>query len=78
MRRDQFRPPKGAFTRSVPVRFSHCDPAGIVIRRRKDFYGGRRVNPRILGNSVSKDRSSLGAQDCWPVLSRRHFARNKH
>ncbi len=23
-------PPKGAFTRSVPVRFSHCDPAGIV------------------------------------------------
>ena len=30
MRRDQFRPPKGVFTRSVPVRFSHCDPAGIV------------------------------------------------
>jgi 4-hydroxybenzoyl-CoA thioesterase len=30
MRRDQFQPPKGAFTRSVPVRFSHCDPAGIV------------------------------------------------
>ncbi len=23
-------PPRGAFTRSVPVRFSHCDPAGIV------------------------------------------------
>ena len=25
-----FAPPTGAFTRSVPVRFSHCDPAGIV------------------------------------------------
>ena len=23
-------PPGGAFTRSVPIRFSHCDPAGIV------------------------------------------------
>ncbi len=27
---DRFVPPAGAFTRSVPVRFSHCDPAGIV------------------------------------------------
>jgi hypothetical protein len=26
----QFVPPSGAFTRSFPVRFSHCDPAGIV------------------------------------------------
>jgi 4-hydroxybenzoyl-CoA thioesterase len=26
----RFVPPNGAFTRSVPVRFSHCDPAGIV------------------------------------------------
>ena len=23
-------PPSGAFTRSVAIRFSHCDPAGIV------------------------------------------------
>ncbi len=23
-------PPGGAFTRRVPIRFSHCDPAGIV------------------------------------------------
>jgi 4-hydroxybenzoyl-CoA thioesterase len=30
MLQDQFVPPSGAFTRSVPVRFSHCDPAGIV------------------------------------------------
>jgi 4-hydroxybenzoyl-CoA thioesterase len=30
MRHDRFLPPSGAFTRSVPVRFSHCDPAGIV------------------------------------------------
>ncbi len=30
MLQDQFVPPRGAFTRSVPVRFSHCDPAGIV------------------------------------------------
>ena len=30
MDHDQFLPPNGAFTRSVPVRFSHCDPAGIV------------------------------------------------
>jgi 4-hydroxybenzoyl-CoA thioesterase len=30
MRQDKFVPPPGAFTRSVPVRFSHCDPAGIV------------------------------------------------
>jgi 4-hydroxybenzoyl-CoA thioesterase len=30
MPQDRFAPPRGAFTRSVPVRFSHCDPAGIV------------------------------------------------
>jgi 4-hydroxybenzoyl-CoA thioesterase len=30
MPQDQFVPPNGAFTRSVPIRFSHCDPAGIV------------------------------------------------
>jgi len=30
MIQDRFLPPNGAFTRSVPVRFSHCDPAGIV------------------------------------------------
>ena len=30
MHEDRFSPPAGAFTRSVPVRFSHCDPAGIV------------------------------------------------
>ncbi len=30
MRQERFVPPAGAFTRSVPVRFSHCDPAGIV------------------------------------------------
>ena len=30
MLQDRFAPPEGAFTRSVTVRFSHCDPAGIV------------------------------------------------
>ncbi len=30
MLQESFVPPSGAFTRSVPVRFSHCDPAGIV------------------------------------------------
>jgi len=30
MRQDRFVPPSGAFTRNVPIRFSHCDPAGIV------------------------------------------------
>jgi 4-hydroxybenzoyl-CoA thioesterase len=25
-----FVPPRAAFTRTVPIRFSHCDPAGIV------------------------------------------------
>src|SRR3974377_760078 len=30
MLQDKFEPPKDAFTRSVTVRFSHCDPAGIV------------------------------------------------
>lgn len=30
MLQDRFVPPAGAFTRSVTVRFSHCDPAGIV------------------------------------------------
>ena len=30
MHEDRFTPPAGAFTRSVPVRFSHCDAAGIV------------------------------------------------
>lgn len=27
---ESFVPPPGAFTRSVVIRFSHCDPAGIV------------------------------------------------
>ncbi len=30
MLQDRFVAPNGAFTRRVPVRFSHCDPAGIV------------------------------------------------
>jgi 4-hydroxybenzoyl-CoA thioesterase len=30
MQQDPFAPPAAAFTRSVPIRFSHCDPAGIV------------------------------------------------
>src|SRR5262249_45462263 len=30
MHQDAFAPPPGAFTRSVPIRFSHCDAAGIV------------------------------------------------
>lgn len=30
MKESRFVPPKGAFTRSVVIRFSHCDPAGIV------------------------------------------------
>jgi 4-hydroxybenzoyl-CoA thioesterase len=30
MQHDRFTPPPGAFTRSVPIRFSHCDAAGIV------------------------------------------------
>jgi len=30
MHEDRFVPPAGAFTRSVRIRFSHCDPAGIV------------------------------------------------
>jgi 4-hydroxybenzoyl-CoA thioesterase len=30
MQQDSFVPPAAAFTRSVPIRFSHCDPAGIV------------------------------------------------
>lgn len=30
MSEETFVPPAGAFTRSVPIRFSHCDPAGIV------------------------------------------------
>jgi 4-hydroxybenzoyl-CoA thioesterase len=30
MLEQRFVPPGGAFTRSVAIRFSHCDPAGIV------------------------------------------------
>jgi len=30
MHEDRFAPPVGAFTRSVTIRFSHCDAAGIV------------------------------------------------
>ncbi len=30
MLEERFTPPPGAFTRSVTIRFSHCDPAGIV------------------------------------------------
>jgi 4-hydroxybenzoyl-CoA thioesterase len=27
---NRFIPPEGAFTRTVTIRFSHCDPAGVV------------------------------------------------
>jgi len=30
MLEERFTPPAGAFTRSVTIRFSHCDAAGIV------------------------------------------------
>jgi 4-hydroxybenzoyl-CoA thioesterase len=30
MHDNRFSPPPGAFTRTVQIRFSHCDPAGIV------------------------------------------------
>jgi 4-hydroxybenzoyl-CoA thioesterase len=30
MKETQFVPPEGAFTRTVKIRFSHCDPGGIV------------------------------------------------
>ena len=30
MKEGRFVPPNGAFTRTVSIRFSHCDPAGIV------------------------------------------------
>ena len=30
MKEQPFVPPPGAFTRTVAIRFSHCDPAGIV------------------------------------------------
>lgn len=30
MQNHPFVPPEGAFTRTVAIRFSHCDPAGIV------------------------------------------------
>src|SRR5215471_19331863 len=30
MLQNRFVPPDGAFTRHIPIRFSHCDPAGIV------------------------------------------------
>lgn len=30
MKEERFVAPAGAFTRIVPIRFSHCDPAGIV------------------------------------------------
>jgi len=30
MKEGRFVPPNGAFTRTVAIRFSHCDPAGIV------------------------------------------------
>jgi 4-hydroxybenzoyl-CoA thioesterase len=30
MQETKFSPPQGAFTRTVQIRFSHCDPAGIV------------------------------------------------
>jgi 4-hydroxybenzoyl-CoA thioesterase len=37
----RFVPPTGAFTRKVAVRFSHCDPAGIVyFPRYFDMFNG--------------------------------------
>ncbi len=30
MKEERFAAPEGAFTRQVQIRFSHCDPAGIV------------------------------------------------
>ncbi len=42
MREEKFTPPDGAFTRSVPIRFSHCDPAGIVyFPHYFDMFNGR-------------------------------------
>ncbi len=41
MLEEKFTPPTGAFTRSVPVRFSHCDAAGIVyFRHYFDMFNG--------------------------------------
>ncbi len=62
MLQDRFVPPSGAFTRNVTVRFSHCDPAGIVYFPHyfdifngliEDWYGeelGYDYAEMILGN----------------------------
>ena len=65
MHQDKFVAPIGAFTRSVPVRFSHCDPAGIVYFPHyfdifngliEDWYGqelGQNYAELILGSQYA-------------------------
>ena len=66
---DAFVPPAGAFTRPVPIRFSHSDPAGIVYFPHyfdmfnaliEDWYGEE------LGVDYSK--FLLGGHQGFPVV----------
>lgn len=58
MVQEQFVPPAAAFTRSVPVRFSHCDPAGIVyFPHYFDMFNG--LIEDWYGQELSHDYSEL-------------------
>jgi acyl-CoA thioesterase FadM len=55
MKEDRFIPPEGAFTRTVPIRFSHCDPAGIVyFPHYFDMFNG------LIEDWYTEQRAGLG------------------
>lgn len=69
MLQDRFSPPDGAFTRSVPVRFSHCDPAGIVyFPHYFDMFNG--LIEDWYGQELGQDYAALitGSQYASPFV----------
>lgn len=69
MRQDKFVAPNGAFTRSVPVRFSHCDPAGIVyFPHYFDIFNG--LIEDWYGQELGQDYAELimGSQYGFPFV----------
>ncbi len=69
MQQDAFAPPRGAFTRSVRVRFSHCDPAGIVyVPHYFDLFNG--LIEDWYGEELGYDHAELvmGSRYAFPFV----------
>jgi 4-hydroxybenzoyl-CoA thioesterase len=69
MPEQRFTPPAGAFTRSVPIRFSHCDAAGIVyFPHYFDMFNG--LIEDWYGQELGQDYAALitGSQYASPFV----------